>query len=99
MKDYLIWHYLTKRSDDIQIGDYYCFSGDGIGDIVLIQGEKHKYGYLIKLPVPEVALMRLKGLRKNFVWKAVRKSQRKKNNHYRVQGKIIFNLSNIEWRE
>ena len=96
MKNYLIWHYLTKRSDDIQVGDHYCFSENGDTDIVLTRGKDVKFHYLVKLSVFEVVLMRLKGLRKDFIFKAVRKSQRKKNNHQRIQGKIISNLSNID---
>ena len=36
------------------------------------------------------------GIKKEYVWKVVRKSQRKKNNHYRVQGKLIRSLSNVD---
>lgn len=98
MKDYLIWHYLTKRSDNIQVGDYYCFSKNGDTDAVLVQRKPTKFHYLVKLPVSEVVLMRLKGLTKDFIFKAVRKSQRKLYNHHRVQGKYIPNLSHIDLR-
>ena len=95
MKDYLVWHYLTIRSDDIQVGDYYCFSDPGVNDKVLVKGTNGKFGYLVKLSLTEVTLMRLKEKRKNFVWQAVRKSKIKKNNHYQVQGKLIYNLSRV----
>jgi len=98
MKDYLIWHYLTKRSDNIQVGDYYCFSETGDTDTIFSLKNNITYHYLVKLPVSEVVLMRLKGLKKDFIFKAVRKSQHKLYNHYRVQGKYIPNLSYIDLR-
>lgn len=97
MKDILIWHYLTIRSDYLEVGDYYCFSKSGDNDIVIVEGiSKGKYGYLIKLSLIEVILMRLNGKKKDFVWQVVRKSQRKKHNHHRVLGKYIRNLSNVD---
>ncbi len=95
MKDHLVWHYLTIRSDNIQVGDYYCFCKTGIFDPILIRGKIAKYGYLVKLSILEITVMRLKGKRKEFVWQAVQRSKRKKNNHYRVQGKLIYNLSRV----
>ncbi len=61
----------------------------------LVKGTNGKFGYLIKLSVTEITVMRLQEKRKSFVWQAVQRSKRKKNNHYRVQGKLIYNLSRV----
>ncbi len=96
MKDHLVWHYLTIRSDDIQVGDYYCFCKTGINDPPI---NGRKYAYLIKLSITEITVMRLKQKRKDCVWQAVQRSKRKKNKHYRVQGKLIHSLSHLWYKE
>ena len=92
MKDYLVWHYLTIRSDDIKVGDYYCFSKIGDTDRL----NNRDFSYLIKLSLIEVTLMRLKGRKEQYVWQAVKKSKYKRYSHHRVQGKLIHSLSQVD---
>ncbi len=94
-----VWHYITKRSDDIQVGDYYTFhikiDSNGFDRIKpkLNKDDNGKRTLLIKLSLETVILTRLKGKKCLYVWEAKQLSKRRSFGCRRVFGELIDNLS------
>ena len=92
-----VWHYITKRSDDIQIGDYYIFEQGNEYDYVKPDNDKAgsgKFSPLVRISVEDIVLMRIKGKKLDFVWRAIQLSNRKSFSCKRVLGESIKSVSN-----
>jgi len=94
-----VWHYITKRSDNIQVGDYYRFhSGHSSFDSYdRIKPDKYLGDgvrvLLLCIPFEDIILMRINGKRLDYVWKAIQLSKRRSYTCIKVLGKLIEKLS------